>query len=84
MVYNFLFSLLDGIRLAEEFGVKFVETSAHLNLNIDKLFEGTIKQIRLRLPSNKHLNVGGKYDFSKKRRSKVSLGSVKLQENLTV
>ena len=69
--------LSEGIRLAEEFGTKFVETSANLNLNIDKLFEGTIRQIRLR--KERHLlsveSPIPNYDFSKKRKSKISLGS---------
>jgi len=67
----------EGIRLAEEFGTKFIETSANLNLNTDKLFEGTIRQIRLR--KERHLlsvePPMPNYDFSKKRKSRLSLGS---------
>ncbi|XP_076819424.1 GTP-binding protein GEM-like [Clavelina lepadiformis] len=37
----------EGIKLAEKYGVKFVETSASLNQNVDILFEGMIKLIRL-------------------------------------
>ena len=33
--------------MAEKYGVKFVETSASLNQNVDILFEGMIKLIRL-------------------------------------
>ena len=43
---NTVFS--DGIKVAEKFCVKFIETSAALNQNVDQLFEGIIKQIRLR------------------------------------
>ena len=40
--------MLDGIELAEKFNVKFIETSAILNENLEKLFQGIIYQIRLR------------------------------------
>ncbi|XP_039261800.1 uncharacterized protein LOC120337957 [Styela clava] len=38
----------DGVRLAARHGAKFIETSASLNQNVSKLFEGVIQQIRLR------------------------------------
>ena len=75
-----MFSSTEGVALAEEFGVKFVETSANLNLNIDKLFEGTIKQICLR----NYLHHMNEYDFNKKRKSKVSLGSLNINDNLSM
>jgi len=36
-----------GIKLAERFDIKFIETSASLNLNVDNLFEGIVNQVRL-------------------------------------
>lgn len=36
-----------GIRLAEKYDTKFIETSALLNLNVDDLFEGIVNQVRL-------------------------------------
>ena len=39
---------LEGIKLAEKFQVKFIETSATLHENVDQLFHGIITQIRLR------------------------------------
>uniref|UniRef100_H2XPR0 GTP-binding protein RAD-like n=1 Tax=Ciona intestinalis TaxID=7719 RepID=H2XPR0_CIOIN len=41
-------STKEGVRLAEKYDVKFVETSASLNQNVDELFEGIISQIHLR------------------------------------
>lgn len=41
-----------GIRLAEKYDTKFIETSALLNLNVDNLFEGIVNQVRL----NKEFN----------------------------
>ena len=38
----------DGIKLAEKFHVKFIETSATLNQNVEQLFQGIISQIRLK------------------------------------
>jgi len=37
----------DVVAMSETRGLKFIETSVNLNLNIDRLFEGAIKQIRL-------------------------------------
>jgi len=37
-----------GIKLAEKYNIKFIETSASLNLNVDNLFEGIVNQIRLK------------------------------------
>jgi len=36
-----------GIRLAQKYDTKFIETSAQLNLNVDSLFEGIVNQVRL-------------------------------------
>ena len=44
----FCWFVLDGMKLAEKYRVKFIETSAILNKNIEVLFEGTVNQIYLR------------------------------------
>jgi len=45
-----------GIKLAERYNLKFIETSASLNVNVDNLFEGIVNQIRLNKACKKVTN----------------------------
>lgn len=50
-----MFCLLEGRACAAVFDCKFIETSASLNHNVQELFEGIVRQIRLRR-DNKEIN----------------------------
>jgi len=51
-----------GIKLAERYSIKFIETSASLNVNVDNLFEGIVNQIRLNKACKKDNDAGTEID----------------------
>jgi len=46
----------EGVKVAAEFGAKFIETSAMLDVNTNELFEGTFQQVMLRSSPNAEWN----------------------------
>ncbi|XP_070536641.1 GTP-binding protein RAD-like [Ptychodera flava] len=66
----------EGRHFAASFNCKFIETSASLGHNIDTLFEGVVRQIRLRAHKSEEMQTKAKDSPQKRRNSKRRRSSV--------
>ncbi|XP_006814914.2 GTP-binding protein GEM-like [Saccoglossus kowalevskii] len=69
-------SFEEGRHFAASFNCKFIETSASLGHNIDEVFEGVVRQIRLRTQKSDELAGKSKESPQKRRNSKRRRSSV--------